>query len=134
MINKFALSFTSIICFVFMTGCAFSQSHVQDAEAFPRGVAVNTNKTIVPKSHVTNDGDFVIVHIVIDNNEEKIARRLLEATAMLRTKNYLRKEFASLPDNFRIPSRLLKKTYDYKTNVYYYFPLLPKSLLLSSTT
>lgn len=66
-------------------------------------------------------GGNVIVHVVIDSRAENIrSRRLLEGTAMIRTKIRLRQEFPRLPKNFSLPSRRVKNTFDDDTGLYYY--------------
>lgn len=70
---------------------------------------------------VERDGDFVVVHVIIDSKAEAILRRnILEGTAMLRTKACLRREFEELPKNFNLPSRRLKNEFDDDTGYYYY--------------
>lgn len=65
--------------------------------------------------------DNVIVHVVIDSKAESIRnRKILEGTAMIRTKICLRQEFNGLPKNFNLPSRRIKNSFDDETGLYYY--------------
>lgn len=65
--------------------------------------------------------DNVLVHVVIDSKAESIkSRKILEGTAMIRTKICLRKEFEGLPKNFNLPSRRIKNSFDDDTGMYYY--------------
>jgi len=68
--------------------------------------------------------DNVIVHVVIDSRAESIKnRKILEGTAMIRTKICLRQKFDGLPKTFNLPSRRIQNTFDDDTGLYYYSTL-----------
>lgn len=79
--------------------------------------AVKSGKT---ESHVEVAGERVTVFVYIDTEASDIPRRMLEPTAMLRTKGWLRKEFKVLPRHFNVPCRVLSRGFDDDDVIYRY--------------
>lgn len=111
-------------CFLFL-GCATTsvekKEQVGNTVELSSDVITEQKQIQTFKSYVECKADEVIVYIFIDSQKENIKNRVvLEATAMLRTKNYLRKEFPSLPKNYSIPSRRLQNSFDEEIGIYTY--------------
>ena len=101
-------------------GCAIMAVETDSETAAPVVSKVSPSSR-ASRCDVERVGDNVIVHVVIDSRAENIrSRRLLEGTAMIRTKIRLRQEFPRLPKNFSLPSRRVKNTFDDDTGLYYY--------------
>lgn len=101
-------------------GCATTAIET-DSETAVQVVSEISPSPRASRCYVERIGGNVIVHVVIDSRAEAIRnRKLLEGTAMIRTKIRLRQEFPRLPKNFSLPSRRVKNTFDDDTGLYYY--------------
>lgn len=75
-------------------------------------------ESVAPASGVETDGNIVRVSVFIDVPFEEI--KYPEGTAMLRTKNWLRKSFPELPDQFSVNGRVVENGFDDDDRVYRY--------------
>ena len=75
-------------------------------------------ESVAPASGVETDGKIVRVSVFIDVPFEEI--KYPEGTAMLRTKNWLRKSFPELPDQFSVNGRVVENGFDDDDRVYRY--------------
>lgn len=101
-------------------GCATTAIET-DSETAVQVVSEISPSPRASRCDVERIGGNVIVHVVIDSRAENIrSRKLLEGTAMIRTKIRLRQEFPRLPKNLSLPSRRVKNTLDDDTGLYYY--------------
>lgn len=99
-------------------GCVTTAAEVNPANAVP------VDSGLPPKAsrcYIERVDDNVLVHVVIDSKAEAIRnRKILEGTAMIRTKICLRQEFEGLPKKFNLPSRRIKNSFDDESGLYYY--------------
>lgn len=75
-------------------------------------------ESVAPDSGVETDGKIVRVSVFIDVPFEEI--KYPEGTAMLRTKNWLRKSFPGLPEQFSVNGRVVENGFDDDDRVYRY--------------
>ena len=75
-------------------------------------------KSIAPSSGVETEGGIVRVSVYIDVPFEAI--KYPEGTAMLRTKNWLRKTFPGLPEQFSVNGHVIENGFDDDDRVYRY--------------
>lgn len=75
-------------------------------------------ESVAPASGVETDGNIVRVSVFIDVPFEEI--KYPEGTAMLRTKNWLRKSFPGLPEQFSVNGRVVENGFDDDDRVYRY--------------
>lgn len=86
--------------------------------------------SIAPPSGVAEADGIVRVSVYIDVLAERI--RLPEATAMLRTKAWLRKTYPELPKNFNVHGRIVEKEFDDDERVYTYVSEYDKTAILEA--
>ncbi len=86
--------------------------------------------SIAPPSGVAEADGIVRVSIFIDVLAERV--RLPEATAMLRTKAWLRKTFPELPKNFNVNGRIVENEFDDDERVYTYVSEYDKAAILKA--
>ena len=86
--------------------------------------------SIAPPSGVAEADGIVRVSVYIDVLAERI--RLPEATAMLRTKAWLRKTYPELPKNFNVHGRIVENEFDDDERVYTYVSEYDKAAILEA--
>ena len=86
--------------------------------------------SIAPPSGVAEADGIVRVSVYIDVLAERI--RLPEATAMLRTKAWLRKTYPELPKNFNVRGRIVENEFDDDERVYSYVSEYDKAAILEA--
>jgi len=86
--------------------------------------------SIAPPSGVAEADGIVRVSVYIDVLAERI--RLPEATAMLRTKAWLRKTYPELPKDFNVNGRIVENEFDDDERVYSYVSEYDKAAILEA--
>lgn len=86
--------------------------------------------SIAPPSGVAESDGIVRVSVFIDVLAERI--RLPEATAMLRTKAWLRKTYPELPKDFNVNGRIVENEFDDDERVYSYVSEYDKAAILKA--
>ena len=86
--------------------------------------------SIAPPSGVAEADGIVRVSVYIDVLAERI--RLPEATAMLRTKAWLRKTYPELPKKFNVNGRIVENEFDDDERVYSYISEYDKTAILEA--